>query len=451
MPKSNFAAKHVAIIGGGLAGLAAATSLASKGIQCTLFEASGQLGGRARTVTIVANNHEGYKQSLALDNGQHILLGAYSQTLKLLAMVGVLESEAFLRVPLSLDMRKAQKSVFKLSTWYLLPAPLNQLFGFIFCSGLSLNERIAVIKFMLLLKKTQYQLTNDLPLKDFLQQHQQPYHLITWLWEPLCLAALNTPLNIASSRVFLNVLRDTFASKNSADFLLPKRDLSQILSQPIARYLTEQNTAIWLNQRVSGIKPTETGFNVHVKQAAMDTMISVSDVIIAAPPARLSDFAIDLPLLNAATAQVNGYSYQPIFTIYLQYPAHATIGKSMVGLIGSLSQWVFDRGILCNQPGLMAVIISANGQHQQYAQDELGLMVAQELQAAFPQLEKPLWHKVIAEKRATFSCDVNLPRPAHVTPYPNLYLAGDYTFADYPATIEGAVRSGLTCADLVIQ
>jgi hydroxysqualene dehydroxylase len=71
------------------------------------------------------------------------------------------------------------------------------------------------------------------------------------------------------------------------------------------------------------------------------------------------------------------------------------------------------------------------------------------LQAAFPQLIKPLWHKVIAEKRATFSCNVNLPRPAHVTPYPNLFLAGDYTYADYPATIEGAVRSGVACADLV--
>ena len=97
----------------------------------------------------------------------------------------------------------------------------------------------------------------------------------------------------------------------------------------------------------------------------------------------------------------------------------------------------------------MAVIISAEGKHQQLTQDELALKVAQELKASFPQLAQALWHKVIAEKRATFSCSVNLPRPAHATPYPNLYLAGDYTYANYPATIEGAVRSGVACADLV--
>ena len=121
----------------------------------------------------------------------------------------------------------------------------------------------------------------------------------------------------------------------------------------------------------------------------------------------------------------------------------------MLGLVGGISQWVFDRGLLCGQHGLMAVIISAEGQHQQLTQDELALKVAQELKASFPQLAQALWHKVIAEKRATFSCTVNLPRPTHATPYPNLYLAGDYTYADYPATIEGAVRSGVACADLV--
>ena len=121
----------------------------------------------------------------------------------------------------------------------------------------------------------------------------------------------------------------------------------------------------------------------------------------------------------------------------------------MLGLANTFSQWVFDRGILCNQHGLMSVIISAEGEHQSLTQDALALKVAQELKAAFPQLDKPLWHKVISEKRATFSCNVNLPRPAQVTPYTNLYLAGDYTYAEYPATIEGAVRSGISCANLI--
>ena len=128
-----------------------------------------------------------------------------------------------------------------------------------------------------------------------------------------------------------------------------------------------------------------------------------------------------------------------------------TLPKPMLGLTGGVSQWVFDRGTLCGQSGLMAVIISAQGKHQQYTQDTLALRVAQELRDAFPHLIKPLWHKVIAEKRATFSCSINLPRPAHITPYPHLYLAGDYTYADYPATIEGAVRSGINAANYIIN
>jgi squalene-associated FAD-dependent desaturase len=373
------------------------------------------------------------------------MLGAYSETLKLLASIGVQERDAFMRVPLTLDVRAGNRTAFKLSTPSFLPAPLNQLVGFLSCSGLSFSERIAVIQFMLRLKKSNYQLASDIALADFLQQNQQSSNVITLLWEPLCLAALNTPIKIASSQVFLNVLKDTFKSKNSADFLLPKHDLSQLFAQPIERYLKQNNGNILLNQRVKSITPNANSFTVSAKEGVFEA----SHVIIAMSPVRFRNVITDLPKLDSIAKQTESYEYQPIYTIYLQYARDATLTTPMLGLAGSLSQYVFDRGILCGQHGLMAVIISAEGEHQKLTQDELALKVAQELQAAFPQLIKPLWHKVIAEKRATFSCKVDLPRPAHVTPYPDLYLAGDYTYADYPATIEGAVRSGVTCADLV--
>jgi predicted NAD/FAD-dependent oxidoreductase len=245
--------------------------------------------------------------------------------------------------------------------------------------------------------------------------------------------------------VFLNVLKDTFKNKNSSDFLLPKHDLSQLFAQPATTFLKNNQTNIHLNQRVKSITPTLSGYNVSTKEKTF----AASQVIIAMSPVRLRNVLGDLPKLAHVAEQTDSYTYQPIFTIYLQYARDVTLPKPMLGLTGTLSQYIFDRGILCNQPGLMAVVISAEGAHQLLTQDELALRVAQELQAALPLLGKPLWHKVIAEKRATFSCTVNLPRPAHVTPYPQLYLAGDYTYADYPATIEGAVRSGVACADLV--
>ena len=123
----------------------------------------------------------------------------------------------------------------------------------------------------------------------------------------------------------------------------------------------------------------------------------------------------------------------------------------MTGFCNKLSQWIFDRGALCSQTGLMSVVISAEGQHQDLTQTQLAETIVQELAIAFPELPPPLWHKVIAEKRATFSCTTALKRPTIETAIPNLYLAGDYVtsgcaLTEYPATIEGAVRSGLACA-----
>lgn len=440
-PKNN---THVAIIGGGLAGLSTAATLAEQGFQTTLFEAGPHLGGRARSVTIEFNS-----QTFQVDNGQHILLGAYHETLKLLKKVGIQEDQAFLRLPLVLNMVSPRNNkVFKLSNLNYLPHPLNQLFGFLCCEGISLNERISTVKWLFKLKKSHYALTIDEPLKQFLITNNQSNQIIKFLWEPLCLAALNTPIELASSKVFLNVLRDSFnGCKTDSDFLIPKLDLSQILSAPIMRYLQSHQSTVLHNKRVHSIKPVDNGFEVNTRLE----QYRFSHVVIATTARQLKDLTTELPKFDLLTLQTESYDYQPIYTVYLQYPSHITLPQTMLGLIDSTSQWVFDRGRLCGQNGLMAVVISAKGKHQKLTQEMLALKVAQELHHTFPYLPKPLWHKVIAEKRATFSCNVSLPRPANITPYPNLFLAGDYTYADYPATIEGAVRSGIKAAGLIIN
>ncbi len=435
---------HVAIIGGGMAGLSAAAALAEQDVQTTLFEVGPHFGGRARSVAIEFNS-----QTFQVDNGQHILLGAYRETLNLLNRVGVQEDQAFLRLPLMLNMASPRhKKIFKLASLNYLPHPFNQLLGFLLCQGLSIAERFSAVKFLFKLKTSRYHLNVDLPLKDFLIKNNQSNQNIKFLWEPLCLAALNTPIELASSKVFLNVLHDTFnAGKNDSDFLIPRLDLSQILSTPIVRYLQARDSIVLSNKRVRSITPIENGFEV----ASRLQKYTFSHVIIATAARKLKELTADLPKLDFITSQTENYDYQPIYTVYLQYPNHVSLPQPMLGLVDLTSQWVFDRGQLCGQHGLMAVVISAQGKHQKLTQDMLALKVAQELHVAFPHLTKPLWHKVIAEKRATFSCTVNLPRPANITPYPNLFLAGDYTYADYPATIEGAVRSGIACANLILK
>jgi squalene-associated FAD-dependent desaturase len=426
---------HIAIIGGGCAGLSAAAALVDRGFKVTLFEASPYLGGRARTVE--SKQH-------TLDNGQHILLGAYRQTLALLHKVGVPIDESFLRLPLHINMQSNHgHSVFKLKSTRLLPAPLHLLFGLLGCQGLSWQERIKAIKMMLRLKKTNYELAQDTPLDGFLLAQQQTPNLTKMLWEPLCLAALNTPIASASTRIFLNVLRDSFSGhQRNSDFLLPRQDLSNIIAQPLARYILSKGGVINLNQQNS---LGQDGFNVETAHGCQ----FFTDVIIATAPSHVAKLLQVLPLVDDICEVTQSYLYQPIYTIYLQYPESTLLPQVMSGLCHSTGQWVFDRGQLCGQLGLLSVVVSASGEHQRLTQSQLALMVAHELKLAFPKLPKLLWHKVIAEKRATFSCEAMLSRPSNQTLQPHLYLAGDYTYADYPASIEGAVRSGLLCASLI--
>ncbi len=433
---------RIAVIGGGCAGLSTAAALVERGYEVTVFEASSQLGGRARTVVIESND-----LVQLLDNGQHILLGAYQETLALLRKAGVDKNQAFLRLPLQINMHtNAAKSVFSLRSAHYLPAPLNMLFGFLTCKGLGFSERLAAIKLMIYLKNTHYEIIGDRPLYEFLISHRQTTRIIELLWEPLCLAALNTPIHNASTRVFLNVLRDTFTgAKRNSDFLLPRQDLSQIISHPLSHYIQAKGGVIHLNQRIRNLEAENDGFSVETT----DGKSHFSHVVVATSPARIDKLLGTFPTLKHTVEQTQHFQHQPIYTIYLQYPPETRLPSVMSGLIGSVSQWVFDRGQLCDQKGLLAVIVSAEGKHQKLDHDELALRVAKELNRAFPQLPQPLWHKVIAEKRATFSCTPNLPRPGNKTSVHGLFLAGDYTYSDYPATIEGAIRSGIKCADLI--
>lgn len=431
---------HVAVIGGGCAGLAAAAGLAEQHIPVTLFEASPQLGGRARRITW---------KGQSLDNGQHILLGAYSETLSLLKLAGVDEHQALLRLPLQLTVQPD----FELRACKVLPAPLHILAGLMQAGGLSWSERLSAVRFMLWMKLIGFRLRQDMPLSELLESRRQPVKLTRMLWEPLCLAALNTPLDRASAQVFLNVLRDSFSkAKSDSDILLPELDLSRLIAEPLADYITENGGHIRTGTSVEDIRQDGEQFLV---LTADNVAATFSHVIPAVSPFRLMDITQHLSALESVHASCKAMQYQPICTIYLQYAEDLKLAQPMTGLSQGLGQWVFDRGQLYGQHGLIAVVISAEGEHQRLTQDALTGKIIHELAASFSQLSstlaKPLWHKVITEKRATFACTVGLQRPQMAGNIPNFYLAGDYVAGDYPATIEGAARSGAKAAQAIIQ
>lgn len=431
---------HVAVIGGGCAGLATTVRLTQAGIRTSLFDSSHQLGGRARGIDW---------QGLTLDNGQHILLGAYSQTLRFLQTCGVDIDTGLLRLPLKLEI----PGKFSLESQAALPAPLHILVGLLQAQGLSLRERLAAVRFMAGLRLKRFRLAKDVPLQQLLAS--QPPRLTAMLWEPLCLAALNTPIATASAQTFLNVLRDSFAHKKSdSDLLLPCADLSALLAEPAASFIEVHGGRISLNTPIESLHMLEHGVRLKLKDAVQD----FSHAVIATSPFRVAALLSSLQGMENVVASCQSLQYQPIYTVYLQYPHDTVLPQAMHGLAGQLGQWVFDRGQLYGQPGLLAIVISAEGKHQALTQSDLAIKIHQELQAVFPALLKaaPLWHKVVAEKRATFACTTGLDRPGQTTPHLCIQLAGDYVstgspLLDYPATIEGAVRSGFQAAENIIK
>ncbi|MCB5184429.1 hydroxysqualene dehydroxylase HpnE [Methylobacillus gramineus] len=429
---------NVAVIGGGCAGLAAGVALSKAGIRVNLFESSHQLGGRARGIQW---------QGQTLDNGQHILLGAYSATLQLLETCEVQLDQALLRLPLELNMQDE----FSLRASSYLPAPLHILAGLLRAQGLSLSERLAAIRLMARLRLQKFTLEQDMPLQALLAD--QPARLISMLWEPLCLAALNTPVSTASAQIFLNVLRDSFArAKSDSDMLLPRLDLSTMLADPAASYILAHGGQVSLSAPIECISQQNKELYLQVA----DIRKAYKHIIVATSPFRVAPLLADLPSVADSVEKCQALKYQPIYTIYLQYPAHIKLDKPMTGLSHQLGQWIFDRGQLYGQHGLIAVVISAEGRHQGLTQEQLAIGVAEEIEQLYPQLNNLLWHKVVAEKRATFACTSNLQRPAQLTSIPGLLLAGDYvssgnTLQDYPSTIEGAIRSGFSAAGKFIN
>lgn len=418
----------VAIVGAGYAGLAAAVALAERGVSTDVFEASKVLGGRARAVDI---------QEQALDNGMHIMIGAYRETLRLLRLIGVRENEALYRSRLRLELPGRLRLAAP-----LLPAPLHLAWALLRARGLTLGEKKMAMSFVSRHKRTRFRLPADCPVSELLQS-QSP-RLRRLFWEPLCLATLNTPPETASAQIFLNVLRDSLASTRAAsDLLLPARNLSHLFPEPAAAYIAARGGQIRRGRRIAGIRCGPAGF-------AIDGFGPYDRVILAVAPQHLPRLISALPAMKPVADLVLGFDYQSITTCYLSYPHHIGLPFPMLGADSQYYQWLFDRGRLCRQPGLLAGIISGNGPHDRLEPPALAEELHRTLATVTPNLPSPHWSKVIRERRATFACQPNLRRPETTTPVPGLYLAGDYVAGDYPATLEGAVRSGIAAARMTL-
>lgn len=425
--------RKVAVIGGGWAGMAAAVELADAGAAVTVYESARTLGGRARRVEV---------SGLALDNGLHILIGAYRESLRLIAKVQVERSTpGLLRLPLRLRVEPD----FHLRA-PRLPTPLNLVVALLCARGLSIRERFDALRFMQSQRALAFHCETGLTVGQLLRRHKQPQRLTQRLWAPLCVSALNTLPEEASAAHFLAVLRDSFTgARDSSDLLLPRRDFSALFPEPAQAFVEARGGKLRIGDGVRRIQPVEDGMLIDSSDS-----VRYSHVVIAVGPHQLAHIAGEIDALKPALARIADFQYRPIHSVFLQYPEHVTLPEPMVGIREGISQWIFDRGRLSGQRGLLGVVISASDEHAGLPQQKLAQLVHAELSSRFA-LPAPLWHRIIAEKRATFACTPGLMRPENTTSLPQLFLAGDYTASEYPATLESAIRSGVRCARLILE
>ena len=428
--------------------------LTRRGEQVTVIEAARTAGGRARRV-----EHEGHH----LDNGQHILLGAYHDTLRMMQTVGITPSQALLRLPLQMRYPAGSDGMEFIAG--RLPAPLHLLSALLTSQGLSVADKLSLARFSSAARWMNWQLDVDCSVAELLEHFEQTERLIQLMWRPLCISALNTPPERASAKVFLKTLGDSLgAARSASDMLLPTRDLSALFPDAAMSYVENRGGKVHLgvhvralNHQASQSPQSPQSHQANSWHITGDDFDECFDKVIVATPAYAAQTL--LSPLNTALSDALNFTYEPITTCYLKYDSSVQLDSPFFALrdhaeSAQWGQFVFDRGQLdTTQAGLLAVVISASTEAAALGQAALAQAVALQLADVFQrkELATPEWSWVITEKRATFACEPNLRRPPNETALNNLWLAGDYTAGDYPATIEGAVRSGLQAASLALK
>ncbi|MDT7835245.1 hydroxysqualene dehydroxylase HpnE [Aquabacterium sp. OR-4] len=430
-PKRRPPCRRVAVVGAGWAGLAAAVEARTRGAQVTLYEMAPAAGGRARSAAGAAAQ----AGTTPRDNGQHILIGAYTDTLALMRRVGADPERLLWRGPLALCTPDGHG--LRLPAGAPVPAFVR---GVLAARGWPLAARLALLRaaggwllrgFRCAPGTSVSALCRGLPASI---QHD--------LIEPLCVAALNTPMAQASATVFLRVLRDAlFSGPGGADLLLPRAPLSALLPTPALAWLQAQGATLHLGRRVQALAADGAGWQVDGE--AFDGVVLACN---STEAARLC--ATLAPPWSAAAAAL---PHEPIITVWL-HQAGLQLPQPMLALAADAqapAQFVFDLGALGLAPGEFAFVVSGAAPWVAHGLSATGAAVLAQARLAFPGAfsgpQAQVQRAIAAERRATFACTPGLQRPPAAVA-PGLVAAGDYVQGPYPATLEAAVRAGLAAA-----
>ncbi|WP_197512949.1 hydroxysqualene dehydroxylase HpnE [Acidihalobacter aeolianus] len=429
--------KPVVVVGAGWAGLSAALHLISAGIPVVLLEAASVAGGRARDLP--AQPHR--------DNGQHLLIGAYCETLALLQRLGVQRAEAFHETPLDLFMRPSPDGAPVRLRGGQLPGKLHLLQALAGARGIDWSTRLALLRSARLLRGIP---PVHATAREWLLGCGQNETAISLIWAPLCLAALNLPVEAASARVLQRTLAEAFADADCAKLLIPKQPLGALLPRPALHELARRGADIRLNSRVSELIATDDRIT-RVRLRGNNCM-DADHVVLAVSPAAAARLLQCLPATRELAQDITALGRSPIVTAYLEYTPSARLDPPLQALLNPPATWLFDRRI-AGEPGIIAAVLSGPGPDTELMKEFLAERITAQIGCHFPNWGKPRQVQIIRERAATFLAtpDNETRRPSSQTPLAGLWLAGDYTATGLPATLEGAVRSGLECATKIIR
>ncbi len=427
---------NVAVVGAGWAGCTAALVLARAGLSVHVFEAARVAGGRARRV-----EHDGR----TFDNGQHLLLGVYHRTLAMIESVHDRSGQLpLLRVPLALRSAPGAGNRLRIDA-PALPAPLHLLAALAGAKGFTIGERLSTMLWAgRVLQKTAPAAT--LTVAQLIAG--QPPAVRALLWEPLCVAALNTPAGSASAQVFVEVLRRAFSGhRRNSDLVIPTADLTTVFPAPALAEVARRGGQIHCGATVRTVTDAgEAGATVHLA----DDEHRFDAVIVATGPQHVARL---LPWdRSGLAATLTKLAYEPITTLHFEFPfvfPGVDTSLPMLMLDGDPGQWLFWQ-LLANGRWRASVVISAH--HRADDDGRLSEQTLAQLRRSYG-LPAPTWQMLISEKRATYACTPAQTAALRTLPrrLGNIHFAADWCVPELPATLESAVVAGESAAMVVMK
>jgi squalene-associated FAD-dependent desaturase len=448
----------VIVVGGGFAGFAAAVALQERRHRVVLLERRGVLGGRATSSRDAVTGDD-------VDNGTHLMVGAYQRTLSLARRAGadglLLEQD---------DLRLEWVDDHGRSVLHCppLPAPMHLAAGLL---GLRapLAAKLQALRLGLAVRFGRR--PDGLTLAEYLARCGQGKEARRLLWDPLALAILNEPPERAAAVLFHRVYQEAFLRDRRHSRLVFLRRGWGVLLERVAAYFESRGGLVRRGTRVESLvldgEGRVGGARVTARPRARPAIVSgepateavetADAVVCAVPPHSLAAIVAPEWLGRAPFDVLERFGGAPIVSVDL-WVDRVVVDRVMLGLRDSEVEWVFDKGRLFGREGApqhLSFIVSAA--YRSAGKPNADLVAAAEgaLRRYFPGMAGAAVERalVLREPRATFASSPELERlrPGAGTPVPGLYLAGDWTATGLPATIEGAVRSGEAAAEAVLR